>query len=66
MPEQIHKVDRRRHEEQVLRAEQTCEHDSPGKIPLLLEEMQREQQQPHEESIVLKVDVVDSEQRRRP
>jgi hypothetical protein len=31
-------------------------------IPPLLEQVQRKQQQPHEESIVLEVDVVDGEQ----
>ena len=66
MPEQIRKVHRRSHEEQVLRAQQRSEHESPSKIPPLLEKVERKQQKPHEESIILEVDVVDSEQRRRP
>lgn len=66
MPEQIHKVHRSCHEEQMLRAQQACEHNSPGKITPLLEKVQRKQQQPHEESIILEVDMVNSEQRRRP
>uniref|UniRef100_A0A0A8XPT8 Transferase, transferring glycosyl groups / transferase, transferring hexosyl groups n=1 Tax=Arundo donax TaxID=35708 RepID=A0A0A8XPT8_ARUDO len=39
MPEQIHKVHRRSHEEQMLRAQQRRKHDSPSKITPLLEKV---------------------------
>lgn len=66
MAEEIHEVDGRGDEEQVLGADQHGEGDPPGEIAPLLQEREGEEQDPEEVPVVLEVDVVDEEERGGP